>query len=201
MKFLPSRLAPTLCAFAFSAILFIIAPKANAGVLAFGSNSLGATELGTASGYTKVATPIVTTNLIGRKIVQAAAGAGVSLIVADDGSVFSCGGNGSGQLGQGVFNGSFTTATPIVTTNLAGRKIIQAASGGNHSVLLADDGTVLSMGSGGGLGLGAVVTTVNIATAVDSTNLGGRKITQIAAGAHHSLLLADDGSVFSFGTK
>jgi hypothetical protein len=37
-----------------------------------------------------------------------------------------------------------------------------------------------------------------IATPIDTTNLNGRKITQVAAGEQFSLLLADDGSVFSF---
>ena len=36
-----------------------------------------------------------------------------------------------------------------------------------------------------------------MATPIDTTNLAGKTITQVAAGEHHSLLLADDGSVFS----
>jgi alpha-tubulin suppressor-like RCC1 family protein len=172
-------------------------------VLALGSNSSGATGMGVTGSDALIVTPIVTTNLIGRKIVQVAAGAGQSLMVADDDSVFSCGSNGYGQLGQGLFNHTFMIGTPIVTTNLGWRKIVQSAAGGIHSLLLADDGSVFSFGANGtsGLGIGAGVTAVDVATPIDSTNLGGRKIIEIAAGGQHSLLLADDGRVFSMGSK
>jgi alpha-tubulin suppressor-like RCC1 family protein len=202
MKRNRSRLTLPLIAVAFCAALYTVAPTANAGVLGFGQSSFGQTGLGPFIGDTNIATPIVTTNLVGRTIVQIAAGSSFSLLVADDGSVFSCGTNGSGQLGQG--NVSFIgIATPIVTTNLGGRTIVQAAASSNHSLLVADDGTVFSIGSNnaGQLGLGTSGTAVNVATPIDSTNLGARRITQIAAGGINSLLLADDGSVFSMGTN
>jgi alpha-tubulin suppressor-like RCC1 family protein len=150
-----------------------------------------------------IATPIVTTNLVGRTIVQAAATSNHSLLVAGDGSVFSFGSNGHGQLGLGASGTSVNVATPIDSTNLGGRKIIQAAAGVFHSLLLSDDGSVFSMGanSGGRTGLGTTSGDTQIATPIDTTNLGGRKITQVAAGERHSLLLADDGSVFSFGSN
>ena len=110
------RLTLPLIAVAFGAILYTTAPTANAGVLAFGETNSGAAGLGPVYDDASSATPIVTTNIVGRNIIQLAVGVGHSLLVADDGSVFSCGSNGHGQLGQGIFNGSFRIATPIVTT-------------------------------------------------------------------------------------
>lgn len=170
-------------------------------VLSFGFNNPGQTGLGTASGNTLVATPIDMTNLAGKKITQVAAGDGFSLLLAEDGVVFSFGFNADGRTGQGTSNGNTLVATPINTTNLAGRTIKQVAAGNGHSLLLADDDTVLSFGFNGNgqTGLGTTSGNTLVARPIDMTNLAGRKIAQVEGGGEHSLLLADDGTVFSFG--
>src|SRR5690349_4159777 len=79
------------------------------------SNLYGKTGLGATGGPPSVATPIVTTNLIGHTITQVSAGEDHSLLLAADGSVFSTGLNGFGRTGLGIGDGSVTTvATPIV---------------------------------------------------------------------------------------
>jgi alpha-tubulin suppressor-like RCC1 family protein len=182
------------------AVACIIVPAASAGVLAFGLNLGGRTGVGTFEGHTPIATPIVATNLSGRRITQSAAGNFHSLVLANDGAVFSFGEGDYGETGLGIGD-DVSVATPIVTTNLGGRKIKQIAAGHALSLLLADDGSVFSFGRNhfGQLGLGSVGGTSSIATPIDATNLGGRKITQVAAGEWYGLLLADDGSVFSMG--
>ncbi len=165
--------------------------------LSFGSNANGRTGQGTASSNTPVATPMDTTNLSGKSITQAVAGYAHSLLLVDDGTVFSFGSNVEGRTGQGTISGNTFVATPIDTTNLAGRAITQAAAGG-FSLLLADDGTVFSFGGNGATGQGTSGNTL-VATPIDTTNLAGRAITQVAAGDSHGLLLSDDGTVFSFG--
>jgi alpha-tubulin suppressor-like RCC1 family protein len=169
-------------------------------VFSFGSRS--ETGLGTAGGNVLIATPIDTTNLAGKTITQVAAGGGHSLLLADDGTVFSFGSNWFGRTGQGTTTGNTLVATPIDTTNLAGRTITQIAAGGYHCLLLADDGTVFSFGQNdlGQTGLGIDDwSSTTVATPIDTTNLAGKTISQVAAGWDHSLLLADDGTVFSFG--
>jgi alpha-tubulin suppressor-like RCC1 family protein len=172
-------------------------------VFSFGTNGYGGTGLGTATGNTLVATPIDTSNLGGRKIVQVAGGDKQSLLLAEDGSVFSFGFNDHGQLGLGTTGGGTSVATPIDATNLGGRKIIQVATDFAHSLLLADDGSVFSFGynSSGMTGLGTTTGDTLIATPINTSNLGGRKIAQISAGRIHNLLLAEDGTVFSFGSN
>ncbi len=169
-------------------------------VFSFGENSRGATGLGTTAGSTRIATPIVTTNLAGKTIAQVAAGSTYSLLLADDGTVFSFGENRYGRTGLGIEDGYTLVATPIDTTNLAGRSITQVAGGDHHGLLLADDGTVFSFGlRSSALGLGTIGGNTPIATPIDTTHLAGKTITQIAASWARNLLLADDGTVFSFG--
>jgi alpha-tubulin suppressor-like RCC1 family protein len=88
-------------------------------------------------------------------------------------------------------------------SNLAGKTVAQIAANGLHSLLLTTDGTVFSFGENefGQTGQGTTIGNTPIATAIDATNLAGKKIEQIIAGSGFSFLLADDGSVFSFGSN
>jgi len=172
-------------------------------VFATGSNFQGQTGLGTNVGNTLVATPIDTSNLMGRKIAQVAAAWDYSLLLADDGVVFSFGTNVNGRTGLGTGSGETLLATAIDATNLSGKTINQIAAFGLHSLLLADDGTVFAFGwnSVGQTGQGTSGVDTLVAMPIDMTNLAGRKIVQLTAGADHNLLLADDGTVFSFGSN
>jgi alpha-tubulin suppressor-like RCC1 family protein len=171
-------------------------------VFSFGANDDGRTGDGVGGINSRyVAEPIVATNLVGKNIVQIAAGAADSLLLADDGSVFSFGSNASIQLGRSTASASAAVATQIDTTELAGKHIKQIATGASYNLLLADDGTVFTFGwnsSSGGSGRGNQFGS-NVATPIDATNLGGKTITKVDVGYWHSLLLASDGTVFSFG--
>jgi alpha-tubulin suppressor-like RCC1 family protein/formylglycine-generating enzyme required for sulfatase activity len=172
-------------------------------VFAMGSNSSRSLGLGiVAPSGVKTPTPISTIEIGGRKITQVAGGSGYSLLLADDGTVFSFGDNYEGRTGLGLTYAITTVASPIDVTNLGGRKIIQMAAGATHSLLLADDGTVFAMGentSSGYLGVGSQDQYVPIATQIDTTSLGDRKVVQIAAGNRDSFLLADNGTMFALG--
>ena len=173
-------------------------------VFSFGANLYGQTGQGTDTGFTLIATPIDMTSLTGKNIVEVEAGGRHSLLLADDGTVFSFGSNDGGQTGLGTNIGVTLAPTPIDTTNLAGKKITQMAAGFLHNLLLAEDGSVFSFGGGGGgvNGLGYYPDTeVVVAMPIDATPLGGRRIKQVAAGNQHSFLLAEDGTVFSFGAN
>ncbi len=169
----------------------------------FGGLNLLLADDGSVFSFEEVTTiaPIDTTNLGGRKIAQVSAGWSHNLLLAEDGSVFSFGSNTSGQTGLGTSVGETLVASPIDTTNLGGLKITQVAAGREHSLLLAEDGSVFSFGSNdyGKTGLGTTTGETLVATPIDATNLGEWEITQVAAAWNRSLVLADDGFVFSFG--
>lgn len=150
--------------------------------------------------WARIAAPIDTSNLAGRRIKQVATGDYHNLLLADDGTVFSFGSNTDGQTGLNLNDGSMPLATSIDTTNLAGKSITQVAAGGFYSLLLADDGTVYSMGVRSlGAGQGPTNDVTTVATPIDATNLERKTIVRISAGFMHSLLLAEDGTVFAIG--
>lgn len=170
-------------------------------VFSFGFNGNGQTGLNASGGSTLIATPIDATNLAGKTIKQIAAGDSHSLLLADDGTVFSFGLNLDGATGLNTSTGSTLIATPIDATNLSGKAIKQVAAGTSLSLLLAEDGTVFSFGSNLATGLNTMAGNTLIATPIDATNLAGKTVTHLAAGNMHSLLLTDDGTVLSFGNN
>jgi alpha-tubulin suppressor-like RCC1 family protein len=159
------------------------------------------TGIGTNGQSATSATLMNLSNLGDRKVVQASAGTTFSLLLTDDGAVFSFGSMGGPQLGRDWPDNSAFVATEIDASNLAGRKIKQVSAGLSHNLILADDGTVFSFGSNasGATGMGVSTGSTPIATPIDATYLQGKKIKQVSAGGELSLLLAEDGTVFSFG--
>ncbi len=125
-----------------------------------------------------------------------------SIAVNSDGKVYTWGENIYGQLG----NGNNTTSNIPVTVDasgaLSGKTIIQSAFGRSHSVLLASDGTVYTIGRNtwGQLGNGNFGTNTNIPVAVVTSGaLSGKTIIQVAAGQNHSLALTSEGKVYTWG--
>jgi hypothetical protein len=161
-------------------------------VFSFGINANGRTGLDTSVGETLIPTPIDATNLGGLKVLQVAAGTRHSMLLAEDGRVFTFGENGSGKTGLGTTTGDTLLPTPIDTTNLGGLGITQLAAGSDHSLVLAEDGRVFSFGSGslGRTGYGTT-TSSSIAMPIDRANLVGFRVTSISAGTYTSLLIAE----------
>lgn len=171
-------------------------------VFSCGVNTNGRTGLGTATGTTEVATPILATLLGDAGVVQVAAGGVHSLLLTDDGRVFAFGSGSSGQTG---FGGTDGTAAPaqIAPGGLGELTVEQISAGAQFSLVLAEDGRAFSFGGNadGQTGLGTSSGAALTATAIDATNLGDRRIVQLSAGNSHALVLADDGTVFAFGTN
>jgi alpha-tubulin suppressor-like RCC1 family protein len=134
-------------------------------------------------------TPVQVQNLSG--VTAVAGGGGYSLALKFDGTVWACGFNAHGQLGDGTNNPS---TTPVQVLNLSGVTAIAARS--DFSLALRSDGTVWAWGrnSIGELGDG---TTIDRPTPVQVLNLSG--ITAISAGEGHGLALKSDGTVWAWG--
>ncbi len=129
---------------------------------------------------------------LGRGIVQAAAGGTFGLALSSDGTVWSWGSNGAGQLGDGT---TTYRTTPVQVTGLSG--VIAVSAGIDHSLALRSDGTVWAWGANryGQLGIGA--TSSAQLTPVQVSGLTG--ITKISAGGLFSLALRSDGTVWAWG--
>ena len=150
-----------------------------------------------------VAVKTTGTPMAGKTIVQVANGASHSLALASDGTVYTWGSNNDGQLGDGTTNdSSIPVAVKTTGTPMAGKTIVQVASGGSFSLALASDGTLYSWGSNnkGQLGNNATAnSSTPVAVATVGTSMAGKKIVQVAAGKNHVVALASDGIAYVWG--
>jgi alpha-tubulin suppressor-like RCC1 family protein len=137
------------------------------------------------------------------KFVAAAGGSFHSLFITEDGKVYAAGKNDLGQCGI-VGRKQFTT--PTLVEALLPYHIISADCGKDHSILLTNDGTVITMGDNesGQLGIGLSdhnqPAQVRIVEFREKTDLDG-KVVQVAAQAAHNLVRCESGSMFTFGAE
>ena len=161
----------------------------NGKVYSFGKNLFGELGLIPVVGMDlDVNKPTEIIGLTGIKDVSA--GVGHSMILNVDGTVYSFGANGSGQLGFGD-NTIRTVPTSMI------RYIKAISSGGTHSLTLGIDGKIYSFGGNqfGQLGLG---TNVDVYIPTEIPRIIGK---DVSAGMSHSMILGIDGKVYSFGSN
>ena len=121
----------------------------------------------------------------------AAGGAGYTVVMTPDGSVWTWGSNANGQLGDGT-----TTAhtTPAVVSSLS--NVTQVASGASHALALKSDGTVWAWGANSYGQLGDQTTTQRTSPV---QVYGLTSIVAIAAGENHGVALTTGGAVWVWG--
>lgn len=152
-----------------------------------GANTSG--QLGDGTRTSRRETPVQVQGL--SNIVQVAAGAEFSLFLGADGRVWSCGHNGSMQLGTGTREASIT---PVLIERLP--PIHWISAGEWHSVFVAVDGTVFTCGNNryGQLGGGTIGEMHDIITVSELTD-----IVEADAGGIHTVFLKRNGSVYACG--
>ena len=173
--------------------------KNDGSIWSCGKNDWGQLGLGTSDTNAHSTFTKVTTN-INNDVKEVSCGTEFTFILKNDGSVYSCGGNGSGQLGLGD-TASRPTFTKV-TTNI-NNDVKQIACGNGHTVILKNDGSVYSCGGNGsgqlGIGIGGANTNKSTFTKV-TTNINN-DVKQIACGNGHTVILKNDGSVLSCGNN
>ena len=129
-------------------------------------------------------------------VKQIACGYNHTFILKNDGTVWSCGDNEYGQLGLG--NNTIKKTFTQVTTNISNVKEI--VCGGVHTFILKTDGSIWATGSNeyGQLGLGS--TTSKSSFTKVTTNINN-DVKQIVCGDYHTIILKNDGSVWSCGNN
>ncbi len=168
-----------------------LAVKTDGTVWSWGDNTTGQLGLGTTGGTQLV--PVHLTTLTG--ITAVSAGAGHSVALKNDGSVWAWGDNRVGELGNGTVGG--VNPTPAHVPGLTG--VTAIATFGAHTLALKTDGTVWAWGDNqsGQLGVGTIGG--NSPTPVQVSGLTG--IIAITAGAAHSVALGTDGLIRACGNN
>lgn len=163
--------------------------KNNGTVWASGLNTFG--QLGDSTNTDKNS-PVQVSGLSGIIAIAAGGNGGShSLFLKNDGTVWACGNNNYGQLGDGT---TTSKNAPVQVVGLSG--ISSVAAGNGHSLFLKNDGTawVCGYNSNGQLGDS---TLANKSTPVQVNGLAG--IIAVADGYHHSFFEKNDGSVWACG--
>lgn len=142
--------------------------------------------------------------------LMVAAGYRHNLILTEDGSVWAMGANSEGQLGDGTTTDSSTPVKVDFSAATDIGNIIQVATSSSSSYALDDKGQVWGWGSDdyANLARGQQCNTTNNCINVTSKPIlissiqdasQGEKITQLAAGRDHVLVLTDKDSVYGWG--
>lgn len=138
----------------------------------------------------------------GTHISDIACGYAHTLFLLNNGSVYSCGSNEEGELGQSV-----ATTHPTLIELLSNYRIIQVAAGRAHSLALTDNGQVLSWGSEAFNAIGRDANLYEGGAAVENNShypkfiklLLPYSVIQICTFNEHSLALTDQGEVYAWG--
>jgi alpha-tubulin suppressor-like RCC1 family protein len=166
-----------------------LALKTDGTVLAWGNDASG--QLGDGATLTNQSSPVAVSGAT--DIVAIAAGGGHSLALKADGTVLAWGNNGSGQLGDG--GAKAFQPTPVAVSGATG--IVAISAGGNHSLALKSDGTILAWGGDGDGQLGDNSSSTDKSTPVPVANASG--IVAINAGSYHSFAVKADGTLLAWG--
>jgi alpha-tubulin suppressor-like RCC1 family protein len=159
-----------------------VALKSDGSIWSWGSNASG--ELGDGTTVARASPVRAAQGLTG--ITSLSAGLGSTTALKSDGTVWSWGANGYGQLGIGGVTGR---TTPATVPGLNG--VTKIAANFTNSMALKADGTVWVWGSYSGNGLGASSVPVRV------PGLSGA--TAIASGVAFGMAVIHDGTVWAWG--
>jgi alpha-tubulin suppressor-like RCC1 family protein len=171
--------------------LHSMALKSNGSLYVWGSSATGQLGLGETA---YVIRPTVVPNL--SDVTDIAAGGYHSLAVKDDGSVFSWGTNTYGELGSGLTE--LSTTPQIVTLNgSALTDAVSVGAGEYHSLVVLEDGTLRTFGKNT---TGQLGDDSNVYSEVPiHPVLLRQSVIQAVGGGYHTMVLTQDGNLFSFG--
>ena len=186
------------CTFISAGCDFTLVVCESGTVFSFGIGSAG--QLGLGNLYMEILPREVVRlhpRMTGQAAIAVAAGYVHSLALDEDGRVSSWGGNGDGCLGIGIMC-EFQQSPVLVEMPLDAQQICRIAAGEYHSCAVDESGMLFTWGSGslGRLGHGDAVKRF---TPCPVRALTGHKVVFVTAGHWHTLVVADDGSVFGFG--
>ena len=116
-------------------------------VYTWGLNNYG--QLGNNTTANSLVPAAVTTTgaLAGKTVTQIAAGSNFTAALASDGTVYTWGYNGNGQLGNNTTTNSSVPVAATTTGALSGKTVTQVAAGNDYVLALASDNTLSAWGN------------------------------------------------------
>ena len=142
--------------------------------------------------------PTLITGLLKTKtVVQVTARSFHTACLTADGLVFVCGNGDYGQLGVGDTEGRVVPT--LVRGELGGRKVLQVAAGGAHTVCVTEDGAVFAFGDTEHGQLGVGDRDNRLVPTLLRGELENKSVLQVAAGNDHTVFVTKDGLVFACG--
>ncbi|KAL0483141.1 hypothetical protein AKO1_014817 [Acrasis kona] len=138
--------------------------------------------------------------LRGHKIITVRMGLSHTMVLEDNGHVWVFGGNSHGQTGLGDSMKKQLKPTTIPTLQQIGKKVVDVECGHWHSACILEGGAFMTWGSGedGQLGHGNK-NNLYVPTLLRHEALDNKKVVQCSLGLWHSLVVCDDGTVYSWG--
>jgi len=132
------------------------------------------------------------------KAISVSGGGYHTVILMDDGTVWACGDNQDGQFGNATTTDS-KILVQMIMPNAYTNNAINISTGQLHTVVLMDDGTVWACGSNffGQLGDGTTITRTTLIQI--NVTYGARVPISVSAGGYHTIVLMDDGTVWTCG--
>jgi alpha-tubulin suppressor-like RCC1 family protein len=126
---------------------------------------------------------------------QVAGGYNHTAAIKTDGTLWTCGYNGYGQLG----NNTTTNRSSPVRTAGGGTNWRQVAGGYNHTAAIKTDGTLWTWGNNGSGQLGDNTTSTRSSPV--TTAGGGTNWRQVAGGGNHTAAIKTDGTLWTWGVN
>jgi len=136
----------------------------------------------------------VTTFAGGTNWKQVACGQQHTAAVKTDGTLWSWGNNGNGQLGDNT--SGINRITPV-TTFAGGTNWKQVSAGNNYAAAIKTDGTLWTWGNNDNRQLGDNTTTQKLTPV--TTFAGGTNWKQVSSGTLHTAAVKTDGTLWSWG--
>jgi len=143
---------------------------------------------------------------IAAEACSVARGAGHTLILSGEGTVFSCGSNSLGQCGLGHTR-SVRVPRPVVT--LRGRRAVSVSCGEEHSAVVTEDGSLYTFGRGtegqlgqgrssrSGRAVGESAGSVPAPRFVEAFD--GVPVDAVSCGARFTVVLVEGGALYAMG--
>ncbi|KAK1945014.1 RCC1 and BTB domain-containing protein 2 [Phytophthora citrophthora] len=167
------------------------------GVYSFGQNTYGELALGDSNDRSKPTRVDISGIDDGKHVVDVACGNEQTAMLFENGDVFTCGYNDSGQCAIGTTERVPTLRYSSGLSSIRTVKIF-SGNGSEHLAALSADGNVFTVGFNmrGQLGLDSV-TSVTEATLVEK--LAGKRVVDVACSYFHTAIVVDNGDLYTCG--